>query len=73
MILEEIKMDEDNPGLPCPRDLHAEFLEGPSAGQTHIGDEGNRTALRADGGLRLLVAAVQSRKPDRLRRRAPGP
>jgi len=34
VIMEEIKMDEDNPGLPCPRDLCTEFLERSSAGET---------------------------------------
>ena len=31
VILEEIKMDEDNPGLSGARDFHAEFLEGSSS------------------------------------------
>jgi predicted Zn-dependent peptidase len=43
VILEEIKIDEDNPGRAGPRAVHAGLLEGSSAGLAdsgHLGDGG---------------------------------
>ena len=46
VILEEIKMEEDNPDYLVHEIFSAEFLEGPSAGQADSGHAGNRQALR---------------------------
>ena len=46
VILEEIKMEADQPGLPGPRDLLRQFLEGPSARQADSGHARERQALR---------------------------
>ena len=47
VILEEIKMEADNPDVPGPRDLLVEFLEGSSARQADSGNPEDGEALRS--------------------------
>ena len=46
MILEEIKMDEDNPDYLVHEIFHAELLEGSSAGKADPRDQRDGAALR---------------------------
>ena len=72
VILEEIKMEEDSPGLPGPRDLLGQFLEGSRAGQADSGHAAERAALRQHHGAGFLQFGLRAgeragdggRKPD---------
>ena len=72
VILEEIKMEEDSSGLPGPRDLLGQFLEGSRAGQADSGDAAERAALRQHHGAGFLQCGLRAgkragdggRKPD---------
>ena len=64
VVLEEIKMDEDNPEYRDPRIVHAEFLARAFAGPADPGHSGNGAAIfarRAAGLFSLVVRAEQYR------------
>ena len=67
VILEEIKIDEDNPDVLVARALHAEFLEGPSARQTDPGHHQNRWPPRSAETHRLPYRQLPRRKHGLLR------
>ena len=69
VILEEIKMDEDNPDYLVHEIFTQNFFKGHPLGQAHSGDQGNSAAFRQRRGPGLLRQQVRSREPDRLGRR----
>ena len=69
VILEEIKMDEDNPDYLVHEIFTQNFFKGPSAGQADPGNQGDGSALRSGGDSRLLRRQVRSGKHDHLGRR----
>ena len=68
VILEELKMEADNPGIPDPRNLLQQLLEGPRAGAVDSRHQADHPHLRPRRGGEVLSAVLRAREhPDHRR------
>ncbi len=72
VILEEIKMDEDNPDYLVHEIFTQNFWKDHPLGQTHSRHQGDSAPVRTDDVVRLLRQALLGQQHGFLRRRQPG-